>query len=121
MPTENRSSNIPRNLNTAEGGRGYIADLFRNRLGTYSYDRYITERLAADFSCALAAWLDPLLKKLDFLESREATPADGLSVELYAVTLERDILLMQVAEREALLEKVLANAERGLPPDLHRE
>jgi len=45
-------------LSTSEGGRGYIAELFRKRLNTHSYTRYITERLAADFACALAQWFE---------------------------------------------------------------
>ncbi|WP_313453422.1 hypothetical protein [Stutzerimonas nitrititolerans] len=45
-------------LSTSEGGRGYIAELFRKRLNTHSYTRYITERLAADFACVLAQWFE---------------------------------------------------------------
>lgn len=46
------------NLATSEGGRAYIAELFKTRLNTHSYTRYITERLAADFACVLAQWFE---------------------------------------------------------------
>lgn len=121
MPTENKPAEPSFDLNTSAGGRGYIDRLFKSRLNRHDYSRYIGERLAADFACTLSAWLDPLMRELDHLKSNEATPLERLNVELYAVTLERDILIAQVAEREALLERVLTNAERGLPPDLHRE
>jgi hypothetical protein len=120
MPKENQSAEPAFDLKTSAGGRGYIAHLFKTRLKRHDYTRYIGERLAADFACTLSAWLAPLLREFDHLKSHEGTPHYRLNVELYAVTLERDVLIVQVAEREALLEQVLTNAERGLPPDLHR-
>lgn len=47
-------------LHTSAGGRGYVAEYFATRLRRHDFGRYITERLAADFACALAAHLDSL-------------------------------------------------------------
>ncbi|UIY60039.1 hypothetical protein [Burkholderia cepacia] len=44
-------------LNTSTGGRGYIAEFFAKRVRNHHYRRYIEERLAADFACALAQYL----------------------------------------------------------------
>ncbi|MBR8360139.1 hypothetical protein KDW10_22660 [Burkholderia vietnamiensis] len=44
-------------LSTSAGGRGYIAEFFANRLRRHDFGRYIHERLAADFACALAQYL----------------------------------------------------------------
>jgi len=44
-------------LNTSAGGRGYIAEFFARRLRRHDFSRYINERLAADFACALAQYL----------------------------------------------------------------
>lgn len=43
-----------RKFTTSEGGRGYVAEWFKNVLSRYDYTRYINERLAADFACTLA-------------------------------------------------------------------
>lgn len=47
---------IPRlgKFNTSKGGRGYVADFFKNELQRHDFTTYINERLAADFACALA-------------------------------------------------------------------
>lgn len=120
MPTENKPAEPGFDLNTSAGGRGYIAYLFNNRLNRHDYTRYINERLAADFACTLSAWLDPLLHKVDYLSSLEAAAPSQRDVMLYEALRERDSLLDQVAKRDALLEQVLVNAERGLPHDLYR-
>ncbi|TPQ37136.1 hypothetical protein C2U71_25660 [Burkholderia ubonensis] len=44
-------------LSTSAGGRGYIAEFFAKRLRRHDFGRYIHERLAADFACALAQYL----------------------------------------------------------------
>lgn len=46
------------NLRTSEGGRGYIAHLFKTVLKRYDYTTYINERLAADFACTLAQFIE---------------------------------------------------------------
>ncbi|MDQ2139546.1 hypothetical protein RBI14_15380 [Alcaligenaceae bacterium B3P038] len=48
------------NLSTSAGGRGYVAEYFSKHLNRHDFGRYITERLAADFACALAAHLNSL-------------------------------------------------------------
>ncbi|KVT65644.1 hypothetical protein WK55_31305 [Burkholderia ubonensis] len=44
-------------LSTSTGGRAYIAEFFAKRLRRHDFGRYIAERLAADFACALAQYL----------------------------------------------------------------
>ncbi|KVN91185.1 hypothetical protein WJ68_35430 [Burkholderia ubonensis] len=44
-------------LSTSTGGRAYIAEFFAKRLRRHDFGRYITGQLAADFACALAAYL----------------------------------------------------------------
>ena len=39
---------------TSEGGRSYVADFFKISLGRNDFTKYIAERLAADFACALS-------------------------------------------------------------------
>lgn len=51
-------------LSTSEGGRGYIADLFRTRLKRHDFTAYINERLAADFACAMSGYIETQ-KKVD--------------------------------------------------------
>lgn len=48
---------ILHDLNTSAGGRGFVAEYFESRVGRYDFTRYICDRLAADFACALAAHL----------------------------------------------------------------
>ncbi|MFC4706095.1 hypothetical protein ACFPAA_20960, partial [Paraburkholderia caffeinitolerans] len=44
-------------LKTSDGGRGYIAEFFAKRLRRHDFQRYIKQRLAADFACVLAKHL----------------------------------------------------------------
>lgn len=44
-------------LNTSAGGRGFVAEYFQKRIGRHDFNRYITDRLAADFACCLAQHL----------------------------------------------------------------
>jgi hypothetical protein len=44
-------------ISTSTGGRAYIAEFFAKRLRRHDFQRYIEERLAADFACALAGYL----------------------------------------------------------------
>ncbi|MGT2472002.1 hypothetical protein [Paraburkholderia terrae] len=46
-----------RDLKTSAGGRAYIAEFFATQLRRHDFQRYIEERLAADFACALAQYL----------------------------------------------------------------
>jgi hypothetical protein len=54
MPTENKPAVPGFDLNTPDGGRGYIAHLFKTVLRRHDYRQYIAERLAGDFACTLA-------------------------------------------------------------------
>ena len=52
-------SDIPKfDLNTPDGGRGYIAHLFKTVLKRHDYRQYIAERLAGDFACTIAQHLE---------------------------------------------------------------
>jgi hypothetical protein len=53
------------NLTTSEGGRAYVAEFFSTRLRRHDFGRYIAERLAADFACALAEYLNEHLGHAD--------------------------------------------------------
>ncbi|WP_308836057.1 hypothetical protein [Paraburkholderia sp. SARCC-3016] len=70
-------------LSTSEGGRGYIAEFFSKRLRRHDFARYIAEKLAADFACALA----------DYLSEDDAARAEMIA--------ERDAAVMS-AHRQAL-------------------
>lgn len=109
------------NLNTAAGGRGYIADLFTVRLNRHDFTRYINERLACDFACVLATWLDPLLARLDAIEQIESLGGSERIAVLLQTLQERDTMMVRNDAMQVVLEEVLENAERGLPAPLHRK
>lgn len=44
-------------LKTSTGGRGYLVEYFATRLRRHDFQRFIEERLAADFACVLAQHL----------------------------------------------------------------
>jgi hypothetical protein len=44
-------------LSTSAGGRAFLAEFFATHLRRHDFQRYIEERLAADFACALAGYL----------------------------------------------------------------
>jgi hypothetical protein len=58
MPTENKPVELGFDLNTPDGGRGYIDHLFKTVLKRHDYRQYINERLAGDFACTLAQHLE---------------------------------------------------------------
>jgi hypothetical protein len=62
-------------LSTSEGGRGYIAHLFKTALKRHDFTAYITERLAADFACALARHFEGIKAREAALQQR-LTAAD---------------------------------------------
>lgn len=109
------------NLNTAAGGRGYIADLFESRLRRHDFTRYINERLACDFACVLSEWLDPLLARLDAIEKIESLGGPERIAQLLQAQQERNEAVAHNEVMSAVLEEVLENAERGLPDSLHRK
>ena len=57
-------------LNTPDGGRGYIANLFKTVLKRHDYRQYINERLAGDFACTLAQHLERITAERDALQLR---------------------------------------------------
>ena len=65
MPTENSFD-----LNTPDGGRGYIANLFKTVLKRHDYRQYIAERLAGDFACTLAQHFERITAERDALQLR---------------------------------------------------
>ncbi|WP_414486966.1 hypothetical protein [Stenotrophomonas maltophilia] len=44
-------------LATSEGGRHFLAEYFKRVIGRHDFDDYISDEVAADFACALAAHL----------------------------------------------------------------
>ena len=65
MPTENSFD-----LNTPDGGRGYIANLFKTVLKRHDYRQYIAERLAGDFACTLAQHFEDVKAREQALQLR---------------------------------------------------
>ncbi|VVD91350.1 hypothetical protein PCO31110_01636 [Pandoraea communis] len=47
-------------IRTSTGGRAFVAEFFARRLKRHDFGRYIKERLAADFACALAKYLSEM-------------------------------------------------------------
>lgn len=58
------------NLNTPDGGRGYIDHLFKTVLKRHDYHQYINERLAGDFSCTLAQHFEDIKAREQALQLR---------------------------------------------------
>jgi hypothetical protein len=70
MPTENNPTDPGFDLNTPDGGRGYIANLFKTVLKRHDYRQYISERLAGDFACTLAQHFELITVERDALQLR---------------------------------------------------
>jgi hypothetical protein len=70
MPTENKPVEHSFDLNTPDGGRGYIANLFKTVLKRHDYRQYIAERLAGDFACTMAQHLERITAERDALQQR---------------------------------------------------
>src|SRR5471030_180825 len=70
MPTENKPVGPSFDLNTPDGGRGYIANLFKTVLKRHDYRQYINERLAGDFACTLARHLGGVKDREQALQLR---------------------------------------------------
>ncbi|WP_448120522.1 hypothetical protein [Pseudomonas veronii] len=75
MPTESKIAAPEFNLSDADGGRGYIAHLFKTVLRRHDYRQYITERLAGDFACTLAQHFEDIKAREMALQQR-LTAAD---------------------------------------------
>ena len=70
MPTENNPVEHSFDLSTPDGGRGYIANLFKTVLKRHDYRQYIAVRLAGDFACTLAEYLKRITAERDALQLR---------------------------------------------------
>ena len=70
MPTENKIAPPEFNLNTPDGGRAYIANLFKVVLKRHDYRQYINERLAGDFACTLAQHFENIKAREQALQLR---------------------------------------------------
>ena len=70
MPTENKPADPGFDLNTPDGGRGYIAHLFQAVLKRHDYRQYINERLAGDFACTLAQHFEDVNARQQALQLR---------------------------------------------------
>ncbi|WP_460156247.1 hypothetical protein [Pseudomonas sp. S2_H10] len=70
MPTENKPAEPGFDLNTPDGGRGYIADLFKTVLKRHDYRQYINELLAGDFACTLSQHLEDVKAREQTLQQR---------------------------------------------------
>jgi hypothetical protein len=70
MPTENKPADPGFDLNTPDGGRGYIAHLFKTVLKRHDYRQYIAERLAGDFACTLAQHFEDVKAREQALQLR---------------------------------------------------
>ncbi|WP_431093121.1 hypothetical protein [Pseudomonas brassicacearum] len=68
MPTENKPIEPRLDLNTPDGGRGFIASLFKAVLKRHDYRQYIDERLAGDFACTLAQHIERITAERDALQ-----------------------------------------------------
>lgn len=70
MPTEKKPPEPSFDLNTPDGGRGYIDHLFKTVIKRHDYRQYIAERLAGDFACTLAQHFERLTAERDALQLR---------------------------------------------------
>ena len=70
MPTENKPADPGFDLNTPDGGRGYIDNLFKTVLKRHDYRQYINERLAGDFACTLAQHFEEVKAREQALQQR---------------------------------------------------
>ena len=90
MPTESKLAAPEFDLSDADGGRGYIAHLFKTVLRRHDYRQYITERLAGDFACTLAQHFEDIKAREMALQQRLTAAdqeIDDLRAELKAVRL----------------------------------
>jgi hypothetical protein len=65
MPIENKPVEPGFDLNTPDGGRGYIDNLFKTVLKRHDYRQYINEPLAGDFACTLAQHFERITAERD--------------------------------------------------------
>ncbi|MDP9645859.1 Lar family restriction alleviation protein [Paraburkholderia caledonica] len=61
-------------ISTSMGGRAYIAEFFAKLLRRHDFQRYIEQRLAADFACALAGYLSEHVAAIAAGGAKEPVP-----------------------------------------------
>ena len=103
MPTENKPADSGFDLNTPDGGRGYIDNLFKTVLKRHDYRLYINERLAGDFSCTLAQYFEDIKAREHALQLR-LNAADKV---LDNAADEFSLLSLEAGRRMDLLEGLL--------------
>ncbi|WP_177314476.1 hypothetical protein [Burkholderia ubonensis] len=113
-------------LSTSTGGRAYIAEFFAKRLRRHDFGRYITGQLAADFACALAAYLRGHDRApADAGEAREPH-SDDVAVDSFAAVMKHKLALARDKGRggwetcsPADLSRMLReHVEKGDPRDV---
>jgi len=126
MPTENKLAAPEFDLSDADGGRGYIAHLFKTVLRRHDYRQYITERLAGDFACTLAQHFEDIKARETALQQL-LTAADEREDVLKAENKRLDLMVsqadynydldrMQFKSRIDVLEKVLRKVRQSCHP-----
>lgn len=91
------------NLNTPDGGRGYIDHLFKTVLKRHDYRQYINERLAGDFACSLAQHFEDIKAREQALQLRLNAADEALD---HAAD-EFSLLSLEAGRRMDLLEGLL--------------
>ncbi|WP_252959783.1 hypothetical protein [Pseudomonas simiae] len=99
-------------LSTSEGGRGYIAHLFKTALKRHDFTAYITERLAADFACALARHFEGIKAREAALQQR-LTAADERADVLEKLLLQTNELLYAIQGDPGSVPSSAIDAMRG--------
>ncbi len=110
MPTENKPAEPGFDLNTPDGGRGYIADLFKTVLKRHDYRQYIAERLAGDFACTLAQHLEERKAREEALQQR----LNAANETIDKADDEFSLLSLEAGQRIDELEELLTEALRSV-------
>ncbi|WP_448120048.1 hypothetical protein [Pseudomonas veronii] len=112
MPTESKIAAPEFNLSDADGGRGYIAHLFKTVLRRHDYRQYITERLAGDFACTLAQHFEDIKAREMALQQR-LTAADERADVLEGLLLQTNELLYAIQGDPGAVPSSSIDAMRG--------
>lgn len=112
MPTENKLAAPEFDLSDADGGRGYIAHLFKTVLRRHDYRQYITERLAGDFACTLAQHFEDIKARETALQQR-LTAADEQVDVLEGLLLHTNELLYEIQGDPGAVSSSVIDAMRG--------
>jgi len=107
-------------LNTSAGGRAYLSEFFSTQLKRHDFGRYIGERIAADFACALAKHLSETATQWRCFHCDE-TFTDDAAARLHFGTslMHSPACTIDVAEYRAMEARMQRYNEED--SDLHRE